>query len=244
MTVTVASICYNTKLDCHFYILADNISTKDKALTGKLCKTFKNCHLHWIDLSDSDRDYIVDNFISKSKNAVYTKNIANYSRFLMPGLLPDVNRALYIDTDILVWGDIGKIYNTDLNGFVVGAVGDSYVLFDQQIKEKAYKYIDANHLYFNAGVLLIDCVKWRNQDIVNKIIESDKQIRDLKLFNSQDPINKYFENNYQWLPHVFNWFGAYTKMRRTNKIAKYINANLNDKNILIRHFCVFFFDFQ
>ncbi len=237
VATTVASVCYNTKRNCHFYILVDNISKKNKTTVSKLCKIFKNCYIHWLNLSHKNRQYIVDNFVAKSKNAVYTKNIANYSRFLMPGLLPNIKRALYIDTDLLVWGDIGELYDSNLNDFTIGAIGDSYVLFNKSIQDQAYKYIDNNHLYFNAGVLLIDCEKWRNQNIITKIIESDKQIRDLKLFNSQDPINKCFEQNYQWLPHRFNWFGEYSQMSGNNEIANYVNENLGKDGILIRHFC-------
>lgn len=205
--VSMASILYNTKSFCRFFVLADNVSDFKKRQIEDLKIKFNNFEIVWIDLTVKDREKIIKDFISKSKNSVYTKNIANYSRFLMPDMLPDVKRALYLDTDILVYADIAELYNYDMEGFILGAVTDSYVLADANINKGVESYIDKKHVYFNAGILLIDCDKWRKQNIYNKIVESDNEIFDKKLFNSQDPVNKCFENNYCILPHKFNWFG-------------------------------------
>lgn len=222
--VSMASILYNTRAFCKFFVLADNVSNFKKRQIEDLKSEFNNFDIVWIDLDDSNREHIINTFISESKTNSYTKNIANYSRFLMPDLLPNVKRALYMDTDILAYGDIAELYNCELDGFTIGAVADSYVMSDKDINAQAATYIDTKHLYFNAGILLIDCDKWRKQKIFNKIAQSDKKIRDKKLFNSQDPINKCFECNYKTLPHKFNWFGNFPTEA---------NAPLD---IVIRHF--------
>ena len=207
MAVSIASILYNTESFCKFFALADNVSDFKKKQIEDLKSKFDNFEIIWIDLQDKDRENIIKTFISKSNNAVYTKNIANYSRFLMPDILKDVKKALYLDTDILVYGDIAELYNYDLNNYVMGGVADSYVPSDVVVKAKVNSYISSKHVYFNAGVLLIDCDKWRKQNIYKKIAQCDDEIFDKKCFNSQDPINKCFENNYCVLPHKFNWFG-------------------------------------
>lgn len=208
MAVSIASILYNTESFCKFFVLADNVSDFKKKQIEDLKSKFDNFEIVWIDLKDKDREEVIKTFISKSNNAVYTKNIANYSRFLMPDMLKDIEKALYLDTDILVYGDIAELYNYDLAGFVIGGVADSYVVSDAITRAKVKKYISPNHVYFNAGILLIDCNKWRKQKIYKKIAQSDDEIFDKKCFNSQDPINKCFENNYCVLPHKFNWFGV------------------------------------
>ena len=237
LAVAVASICYNTKYFCQFYILADRVSDFRKHQVMDLQSRFDNFDIQWIDLNDQHRDYIIKTYISRSKNAVYTKNIANYARFLMPDMLPNVKRALYMDSDLIVYGDIADLYNMDLGKYVLGAVADSLVFSDENTHNKLLKYISPNHLYFNAGILLINCEQWRKQKIFGKIAESDAQIRDIKLFNSQDPINKCFENNYMWLPHKYNWFAKFEHFAHLSPdIKKYLADNINDDNICIRHF--------
>ena len=205
----MASVLYNTRAFCNFSVLADNVSDFKKRQVEALKDKFKHFDITWIDLDDKNREYITKTFISKSKTNMYTKNIANYSRFLMPDLLPNVKRSIYLDSDILVYGDIAELYNYDLGKFILGAVADSYVLSDKSVNEQVSRYISHKHLYFNAGILLIDCDKWRKQKIFTKIAQSDAKICDKKLFNSQDPLNKYFECNYKTLPHKFNWFSSY-----------------------------------
>ena len=224
MAVSMASILYNTKSVCKFFVLADNVSDFKKRQLESLKTNFDNFEIVWIDLADQYRQCIVDTFIAKSKNATYTKNIANYSRFLMPDLLPNVNRALYLDTDILVYGDIAELYNCDLGNFTIGAIPDSLVLSDENIKNKVAEYISQKHIYFNAGILSIDCKKWRQEKMFDKIAAADSEIFDKKCFNSQDPLNKCFESGYCVLPHKFNWFGTFP------------NESGPDSNIVIRHF--------
>jgi lipopolysaccharide biosynthesis glycosyltransferase len=220
----MASILYNTDAFCHFFILDDNVSRFKKLQIDDLKSKFNNFDITWIDLDDKKRNFILETFISKSKSNVYTKNIANYSRFFMPDLLPDIKRALYMDTDIVVYGDIQELFNYNLDNFIIGAVPDSGIISDPQKQKMVDKYIVPEHTYFNAGILLIDCDKWRKNNICKKIAESDEQIADKKLFNSQDPINKCFECDYKILPHKFNWFG------------KFPTDTDNKTDLVIKHF--------
>lgn len=67
-------------------------------------------------------------------------------------LLP-VERALYLDSDVLVRGDLKQLWNIDLQGKAVGAVTDIGFPMGHDHSTKAP--------YFNAGVLLIDLAKAR-----------------------------------------------------------------------------------
>src|SRR3954468_5709111 len=41
---------------------------------------------------------------------------ATYYRLLIADLLPDVDRAIYLDSDVIVCGDLGQLWNTPLHG--------------------------------------------------------------------------------------------------------------------------------
>ena len=222
LAITMAGILYNTKSFCRFYVFADNVSKYNKLRIENIKNRFDNFDIIWLDLDDKQRQCIIDTYIKKSKNTCYTKNVSNYSRFLMPDLLPDVKRAIYVDTDVLVYDDILDLYNQDLSGYEIGAVTDSYVYSDKDVQNSIKEYISPKHIYFNAGILLIDCEKWRKNKTFNRIAQIDEKIRDKKLFNTQDPLNKLFECNYKNLPHKYNWFGPLPSDK--------------ENDIVIRHF--------
>lgn len=235
--IMIASVCYNTKCKCVFYCLADNVSDFRKKQVEELKKEFSNFEINWIDLSPSLKEFIYNTYLPKNTKQVYTANLANYSRFFIPNLLPDIDKGLYIDTDLLCYGDIAELYNQDLDGNIIGAVADSFVMTDKSAFEKVYKYISKQHLYFNAGVMLIDCKKWRENKIAEKIAKCDSEIRDIKLFNTQDPLNKCFEGAYKWLEHKFNWFSSFSNENYLDKdIQNYISRNLPVTDIVIHHF--------
>lgn len=47
-----------------------------------------------------------------------------YGRLLLPKLLSNYSRAIYLDVDIVVREDLGNLFAVDLKGNLVGAVKD------------------------------------------------------------------------------------------------------------------------
>ena len=55
----------------------------------------------------------------------YTK--ATYYRFFIPELFPQYDKVVYLDCDIVVFGDISRLYLTDLKDNLVGCVNDEVI---------------------------------------------------------------------------------------------------------------------
>lgn len=94
-----------------------------------------------------------------------------YARLLVSHVLPNaISRALYLDTDLLVLDDLTPVWKTNLEGFVVGAVLDRW---DLRIKRSDPGLEDVPRVrdYFNAGVLLLDLKRWREERISEKAFE-------------------------------------------------------------------------
>ena len=89
---------------------------------------------------------------------------AMYYRYLFALLLPPaVKRIIYLDSDIICKGDIMPLWQTDLQGHVLGAVRDWGEL-------KSCERIGlTNGRYFNSGVILIDLGKWREADLTQQL---------------------------------------------------------------------------
>jgi len=88
---------------------------------------------------------------------------------LLGDLLPrSLEKVLFLDPDVLVLDDVGKIWETDLAGHIVGAVIDQAIPFASSprgLNDRHADGISDNAPYFNAGVLLIDLVRWRAQNV-------------------------------------------------------------------------------
>lgn len=95
-----------------------------------------------------------------------------YARFLLPQIFPPaVNRILYLDADLLVLDDLGRLWSMDLEGAILGAVPDHGL--DRKIKQRDPRVRNVPRVrdYFNAGVLLIDLERWRSEQVSEKALE-------------------------------------------------------------------------
>lgn len=88
---------------------------------------------------------------------------ATLLRLLLPDLLPDVDRALYIDSDVLVQGDIRAFYDTPFLGKHLVGVQD---LFNPTLAyiTKHEPTISAGAATFNAGVIVMSLNRFRESN--------------------------------------------------------------------------------
>ncbi|MBS6931547.1 MAG: glycosyltransferase family 8 protein, partial [Lachnospiraceae bacterium oral taxon 082] len=113
-------------------------------------------------------------------------DISKMGRLLVGELLPeDVERVLYLDCDMVILHSIRELYDTKLGKNVVAAVEEPTVL--ERVRYEIR--LDYEASYVNAGLLLIDLKKWREENLGEKIISYSKSIWDKSLFGEQDAIN-------------------------------------------------------
>lgn len=89
-----------------------------------------------------------------------------YARLLSAELFPELKRAVYLDTDIVVNLDLAEFHDQDLGGFPVAAVRDRFTPVASHplsILDWEQRGMKADDPYFNAGVLVIDFEKWREE---------------------------------------------------------------------------------
>jgi lipopolysaccharide biosynthesis glycosyltransferase len=94
-----------------------------------------------------------------------------YARLLVPQMFRDTaSMALYIDSDLLVLDDLAPIWQTDLKGAVLGAVVDE-IDRHRNTGDPRFDGVPPVVNYFNAGVLLIDLKRWRDERISERSLE-------------------------------------------------------------------------
>ena len=89
---------------------------------------------------------------------------ATYYRIFIAEMFPQYDKAIYIDSDIVLLGDISEMFKVDIGDALVGAVADEAVAAVPEFRlyTKEVLGIEASR-YFNAGVLLMNLKKFRDE---------------------------------------------------------------------------------
>ena len=81
-------------------------------------------------------------------------------KWVLPELLPNVDRLIILDTDLIVRADLAELWSTPLNGHAVAAVPVGTVKYscDTQFMLSLGAPLDLP--YFNTGVMLVSVAAW------------------------------------------------------------------------------------
>tara|TARA_R110000868_G_scaffold246584_2_gene503173 strand:- start:113 stop:976 length:864 start_codon:yes stop_codon:yes gene_type:complete len=121
-----------------------------------------------------------------------------YYRLLLSQVLPEIDKALYLDCDLVVQSDISELYETNIDDNYVGAVPDYF--FHEYVEVD----INPENQYFNSGVMLINLIKWRQDNIQYRLLEYASARGDDLLYWDQDVLNKIFEGSWKELEWKWN----------------------------------------
>ena len=147
-----------------------------------------------------------------------------YNRFLIPKFKQYLRKVIYLDVDVIVLGDIISLYNETLDGYSIAAAPDITASNCDISVLKKRMDISQDHIYFNSGVMLIDCIKWNKLNIIKNLFVIESKFRNKLTWPDQDILNKQFDSNYKVLSTKYNF--------ATESAQEY---RLLD-NIVIRHF--------
>ena len=119
---------------------------------------------------------------------VYHFSIVMYYRLFIEKLFPQYDRVIYLDCDIVVLGDISKLYNTYLGGNLVGACQEQVINSNETFKRYAREAVGVvPEKYFNSGILLMNLKKFRE----DKICEQFMYLINTYNFDVVDPDQAY-----------------------------------------------------
>ena len=87
-------------------------------------------------------------------------------RFLLPDLLADEERVLYLDADVLIADRLDDLWSDPLSAGPVGAV-DNVV---EPALASHVRSVVGDRAYFNSGVLLLDLARLRDDGVVEEML--------------------------------------------------------------------------
>jgi len=133
-------------------------------------------------------------------------SICTYYRLVMGELLPpSIRKVIYLDVDTLVLGDIGELWDVELNTNTVAAVPHMGMKVSDPYGLAMYKELDLapDTPYFNAGVLLIDLAQWRERGVGSLAFEFVGKYGAQLRFWDQDVLNGVLART--WCPLDAKW---------------------------------------
>ena len=100
--------------------------------------------------------YLGDAFGNSLKEKMGRYTIGSMFRVMLPELLPDISKIIYLDADLLVNRDIKELWDTDIQDYCLAAVPDYSTVNGLETPYPVAKQeVPASH-YFNSGVLCMN----------------------------------------------------------------------------------------
>lgn len=131
---------------------------------------------------------------------------ATYYRLLIPDLYPHMKKALYLDSDILLRGDVAALFDTPLAENLVGAVPDGFVnqvpVLRRYVENRVG--VPADMPYFNAGVLLMNLAEMRRIGFGELFLRLLSSVT-FRVAQDQDYLNVLCRGKAKFLPELWNY---------------------------------------
>ena len=170
-----------------------------------------------LDMMNKTKELANDNFSIEFNNVdSFLKSISHklplrhyyskttYYRLFIAEMFPDYDKAIYIDSDTVVLGDIAELYNHDLGDNYIGACNeqamvqvDVYGTYCETVVG-----VDRNQ-FFNAGMMVINCVQFRQKKILDQFI---KLLGTYNFIVTQDEdyLNVICKGKVKWIDNSWN----------------------------------------
>lgn len=170
------------------YIIAKDVSEKNKA--NLLAFASENVEVSIIDVEDIS--------LKKYDEAGYYVSSTALLKFDIADLLPQYDKVLYIDGDVLVLKDVGEMYQIDVEGYCVAAIPDMAAIDACHFDE----HLDIRN-YFNSGVMLLNTKLIREEGLAAKLYDIKKKHPEYQCMD-QDVFNDGFSRRVLFLPPKYN----------------------------------------
>lgn len=134
--------------------------------------------------------------------------VATYYRLQVPELLPaHCSKAIYLDADTVVLGDLAELWEHDFAGCPLLAVrdGDATVSTSGLLRQFRGSGVSPDSPCLNAGVLVMDLDVWRREGMAARIIEHVKVNREHVALCDQDGINVVLAGRWRMLDRRWNY---------------------------------------
>lgn len=214
LKVTINSLLKNCNRDNSYdlIVLHTGLNSESRDILCNQLEYISNICVRLVDVTN----YLE---LLKYEMSGYISIATNYRLLLFSELFLEYDKMIYLDSDVIVEGDISDLYSSDMKGKLIAAVEETgfrqlsyskkavflndsepYNVDNYRTDALMMKYPEN---YFNAGVLLLDLKNCRNivklEDVIG-ILHSKKYF-----YNDQDVLNIVFDGQVHLLDVEWNY---------------------------------------
>lgn len=228
MAISMMSVELNTEDNIKFLIFDCGISNDKK----KMIKEYVKSEIEYFEVENED---LLDFPIT-----IEYITLATYARLKITSILSDYKKVIYIDVDALVGGDISSLWNENLAGKSAGVVLDPTLeMFSDDYKLSIG--LPKEHYYFNAGVMVFDLEKMRENKFNDKVEDYFMKYGNEIKYQDQDILNGALVNDVMYLNPRYNFMPSHANIRKKKNIDKlnqyHVSITIPLEPLIISHFC-------
>ncbi len=218
LAVAIKSLIENASKEYEYIIKVLHTNVKEKNVRKIKKFETENVNIEFVNLSY---------YIKKVQDKLYTRDYytnTTYFRMFLPELYPQYDKVLYLDSDIVVLGDISQLYNTEIGTNLVAAAPDDIIQYNKVFQEYAEKVVGVVKYqnYFNAGILLMNLDQLRKFNFQDKFLYLLGTVK-FSVAQDQDYLNRLCK-------------GRVTLINNQWDIMPVINRKINKEDIKIIHY--------
>ncbi len=189
LTTTILSILQNAAKD-RFYdivVFEKDIPPRRKDEIVRFFSNFPNASIRFHNVWRQVTEY----HLATSNDHI---SIETYYRFLIQDVLPGYDKVVYLDSDLVVTGDVAQLFDTDVEGMLLAATDDidfvgsvcgadpARAAYTRDVLKLVNPYA-----YFQAGVLVLNTAELRRLHTVGEWLEI--AARGGFIYDDQDILN-------------------------------------------------------
>ena len=225
----IASLLSNTlsKRQMNIHILYMEMSDENTRNLKLLCKLHAGTCINFLKIN-------IDDFRSFPVH-IGVLALETYFRLKLPKVLPEVEKVIYLDSDIIAIGDIEKLWCREMKESLILGVEVPIYLHKEYLEKLGMKKTSP---YFNGGVVVMNLSKMRSSGFYQKMMPFVEEKYRILRYQDQDILNALSEGQWHPLPLAYNAFWCVLDSPKKNKFTYYTDEDLKQArtNPFIIHF--------
>lgn len=204
-------------------ILHEDVSAENRCRIQSLARDY--FEIEFVPMQQG-LESITDRMGSRLRCDYFTLTI--YFRLFIPAMFPEYDKAIYIDSDVVVPGDLAELYSIDLGDNYIGACPDFSIADVPPLVNYTVEAVGMKPgKYINSGLLVMNLKALREKALDKHFLHLLNTHRFDCIAPDQDYLNAMCCNRIYYLPEC--WDAMPNDSKPAMKDAKLIHYNLFSK---------------
>jgi len=182
-----------------FHVVCSDFSDENRLKNQKIIDFFKNGSVDYQEI-----DPVIFQGMRLPDYRVFP--LETYYQFLLVDIFKELDRILYLDVDIVVKGDLGPLWKTDMTGFYCAGVPDF------NCEKNGHKFVldmSDDDVYINSGVILHNLEKIRADKKSPELFADTFALQSKLRYADQDVINYTYRGYVKAIDNKYNFGSSY-----------------------------------